>query len=201
LQEASSGVIVDDKKQVAMRVLVVDDEADIRELIRTVAAMKGYETLEAENGLQALEIAQQFACDLIITDHEMPGMKGLELIARLTSESYPALYLLVSGFNVSGQQAAGIRTLAKPFTVNQLLRALEELTSEQTLPQLERACRAAKREWEEATAELDRVIGEVPSDIPHPDGSLIIEKAGQKQTAAYEKYLAAHRKFIAALKK
>jgi YesN/AraC family two-component response regulator len=184
-----------------MRVLIVDDEASVRGLIRTVAAMKGYETLEAEDGLQALEIARRFACDLIITDQEMPGLKGLELIARLTSENYPALYLLVSGFNVSGPQAAGIPTLAKPFTVNHLLSTLEKLTREQTLPNLERAWRAAKREWEEAKAEMDQIIGEVPSSIPHPDGSLIIQKAGQKQKAAYEKYLAAHRKFIAALKK
>lgn len=113
-----------------MRVLIVDDKAGIRGLIRTVAAMKGYEILEAADGLQALEIAQRFACDLIITDHEMPGMKGLELIERLTSEGYPALYLLVSGFNVSIPQAAGIPTLAKPFTVNQLLRTLEKLTSD-----------------------------------------------------------------------
>jgi YesN/AraC family two-component response regulator len=181
-------------------VLVVDDEAGVRELIRTVAAMKGYETLEAENGLQALEIARQSPCDLIITDQEMPFMKGLELIARLTSEGYPTRYLLVSGFSVEGPQAAGIPVLAKPFTVNQLLRTLEKLTIE-TLPELEQAWRAAKREWEEAMAEMDRVIGGVPSGIPQPDSSLIIQKAGEKQKAAYEKYLAAHRKFIAALKK
>jgi CheY-like chemotaxis protein len=183
-----------------MRVLVADDEASIRELIRTVAAMKGYETLEAENGLQALETARRFACDLVITDQEMPCMKGLELIARLTSEGYPARYLLVSGFSVKGPQAAGIPVLAKPFTVNQLLRTLEKLTGEQTLPELEQAWRAAKRECEEAMSEMDRLIGEVPSNIPGPDSSLIIQKAGQKQQAAYEKYLAAHRKFIAALK-
>lgn len=180
-----------------MRVLVVDDEAAIRELIRTVAAMKGYETLEAENGLQALEIAQRFACDLIITDQEMPGMKGLELMARLTSEGYPARYLLISGFSVSGPQAAGIPVLTKPFTVNQLLKTLEKLGSEQTIPLLEQEWRAAKREWEEAMAELDRVIGEVPNG----DGSLILQKAGEKSKAAYEKYLAAHRKFISALKR
>jgi two-component system, response regulator, stage 0 sporulation protein F len=183
-----------------MRVLVVDDEDGIRELLRTVAAMNGYETLEAENGLQALEIAHRFECDLIITDQEMPCMKGLELIARLTSEGYPARYLLVSGFSIKGPQAAGIPVLAKPFTVNQLLRALEKLTSE-PLPELEQAWRAAKREWEEAMSEMDRLIGEVPGDIPGPDSSPIIQKAAQKLNVAYEKYLAAHRKFIAAVKK
>jgi two-component system, chemotaxis family, chemotaxis protein CheY len=193
-------VIVDDKKPV-MRVLIVDDKASIRGLIRTVAAMKGYETLEAEDGLEALEIARRFGCDLIITDQEMPRMKGLELIERLTSEGYPALYLLVSGFNISDPQAAGIPTLAKPFTVNDLLRTLEKLTREQTIPELERAWRAAKRKWEEAIAEMDQLTREVPSNISHLDGSPILEKAEQKQKAAYEKYLAAHRKFIAALKK
>jgi YesN/AraC family two-component response regulator len=183
-----------------MRVLVVDDEAGIRELIRTVVAMKGYETLEAENGLQALEIARRFACDLVITDQEMPCMKGLELIARLTSEGYPASYLLVSGFSVKGPQAAGIPVLAKPFTVNQLLRTLEKLTSEQTLAELEQAWRAAKSECEEAMSEMDRLIKEAPNNNSGADSSLIIQKAGQKHRAAYEKYLAAHQKFLAALK-
>jgi YesN/AraC family two-component response regulator len=184
-----------------MRVLVVDDEAGIRELIRTVVAMRGHDTLEAENGLQALEIARRFACDLVITDQEMPCMKGLELIARLTSEGYRARYLLVSGFSLKGPQAVGIPVLAKPFTVNQLLHTLEKLTSEQTIPELEQAWRVAKQEWEETVAEIDRLIREMPNGIPQPDSSLIIQKAQQKQTAAYEKYLAAHRKFIAALKK
>jgi DNA-binding NtrC family response regulator len=129
-----------------MRVLVVDDEADIRQLIRTVVAMKGYETLEAEDGLQALEMARQLTCDLIITDQEMPGMKGLELIARLKSEGHPARYLVVSGHDISGPQAAGLPIIVKPFTVDQLLSILEKLTSEKTLSEPERESRAAKRE-------------------------------------------------------
>jgi hypothetical protein len=48
---------------------------------------------------------------------------------------------------------------------------------------------------------MDQLTRAVPSNTPHLDGSLILEKAEQKQKAAYEKYLAAHRKFIAALKK
>jgi YesN/AraC family two-component response regulator len=81
-----------------VRVLIVDDEAGIRELICSVLAMKGYETLEAKNGLQALELARQCPCDLIITDQVMPGMNGLELIEQLSAERYPARYLLISGY-------------------------------------------------------------------------------------------------------
>jgi YesN/AraC family two-component response regulator len=126
----------DDKKGGSvLRVLIVDDEAAIRELVRSVATMKGYEALEAESGLQGLEIAHRFTCDLIITDQEMPGMKGVELIARLTSERYPARCLIVSGFGVSGPLPTGLRVLAKPFTVTQLLEVLEELISNRTVPE------------------------------------------------------------------
>jgi two-component system, OmpR family, response regulator len=92
------------EKRAVVRGLVVDDEAGIRELIRTVAAMKGYETLEAETGQQALEIAHRFACDLIITDQEMPCMKGLELIARLTFGGLPGP--LSAGFRLQRRRSA-----------------------------------------------------------------------------------------------
>ena len=50
-----------------MRVLVVDDESCIRELIRGTRALKGYEVIEAKNGLEALESARLSPCDLVIT--------------------------------------------------------------------------------------------------------------------------------------
>jgi DNA-binding response OmpR family regulator len=182
-----------------MRVLIVDDEAGIRELICRVLAMKGYETLEAENGLQALELARLVPCDLVITDQVMAGMNGREMIERLSAEGYPARYLLISGFGIEDKDR-GLRFLAKPFTVTELLAVLEKLTNQPTLPELERAWRDAKKNWEKAIAEMDRVMLEVPGEIPHPDGMLLIEQAGQRRRTAFEKYIEALREYRTALK-
>jgi two-component system, cell cycle sensor histidine kinase and response regulator CckA len=115
-----------------MRVLVADDESGIRRVIRSVLAMEGYEALDAKDGLEALELARQFPCDLLITDLIMPGMDGVELIARLTAEQYPARYLLISGYGLKNGEAAGVPFLAKPFTVRQLVEAVNGLLASAT---------------------------------------------------------------------
>jgi YesN/AraC family two-component response regulator len=183
-----------------VRVLIVDDEAGIRELICNVLAMKGYETLEARNGLEALELARQIPCDLVITDQVMPGMNGLELIARLSAERYPAHYLLISGYGLLDEENPGLPFLAKPFTMKQLVEILEKVARQPTLPELERAWRMAKTDWEEAIAEMKGVM-EVPDEIPHPDGMLRLEQAGQRRRTAFEKYIQALRKYKVALKR
>ena len=89
--------------------------------------MQGHEALEAKSGLEALNVARQFSCDLLITDLIMPGMDGLQLIARLTAERYPARYLLISGYGLKNGEANGLPFLAKPFTRRQLVEAVEGL--------------------------------------------------------------------------
>jgi YesN/AraC family two-component response regulator len=183
-----------------VRVLIVDDEAGIRELICNVLAKKGYETLEAENGLQALELARLCPCDLVITDQVMPGMNGLELIERLRAERYPARYLLISGFGCEGEEKRGLPFLAKPFTMAELVEILEKVAKRPTIPELEQAWREAKKDWEEAIGEMEGVMMEVPGEIPHPDGMLLLEQSGQKRRTAFEKYIGALRKYKKALK-
>jgi YesN/AraC family two-component response regulator len=183
-----------------VKVLIVDDEAAIRELICSVLTMKGHETLEARDGLEALELARRCPCDLVITDQVMPGLNGLELIERLSAERYPARYLLISGFGFEDEEERGLPFLAKPFTVTQLVEILEKVASLPTLPELERAWRQAKQDWEEAIGEMEGVMMVVPGEIPHPDGMLLLEQAGQRRRTAFEKYIGALRKYKQALK-
>ena len=65
------------------RVLVVDDEDDLRFLARTMLERAGHEVLTAANGRQALEVIGQEAVDLVVVDIQMPVMDGSELIAEL----------------------------------------------------------------------------------------------------------------------
>ena len=60
-----------------MRLLIVDDEKLIRDVIKTYAETENYETVEAENGLEALDIIQNEKIDLIILDIMMPKMDGM----------------------------------------------------------------------------------------------------------------------------
>jgi CheY-like chemotaxis protein len=62
------------------RILVVDDEPSIRQLLRTVLEGSGYEVMEAGNGAEAYPIAGVASIDLLVTDIVMPDKEGIELI-------------------------------------------------------------------------------------------------------------------------
>jgi PAS domain S-box-containing protein len=112
-------------------ILLVEDEAAVRELIRRALAAHGYTVLEAPDGGAALRLvgAHQRPIDLLLTDVVMPGLAGPDL-ARLVSGMQPATRVLyVSGYVPSAGDPAALDPslyLAKPFTTEALLRKVRE---------------------------------------------------------------------------
>ena len=84
-------------------ILLVDDSMPIRKLIALQLKSKGYEIVQAINGIEALEILASRRVDLIITDLNMPKMDGLELIGQLKKdtdlENIPVIILSSEGEN------------------------------------------------------------------------------------------------------
>ena len=79
------------------RLLVVDDDVAIREIISAMLSEQGYEIVTAEDGRQALELLPQFRPHLVVTDLRMPRMSGDELV-RIMHQRFPQLpVILVSG--------------------------------------------------------------------------------------------------------
>jgi CheY-like chemotaxis protein len=185
-----------------MRALVVDDDAVVRGLVCRILTTAGHEVIEAQDGFAALELAGQHQCDVVITDFVMPGMNGRELVARLKSRGYSAVYLLISGA-LEEQGFSELPFLAKPFTPAQLLGAIEKLSAEgpQSGEDLEKQVRQAKAQWLAAMAELDAIVAEMPSGIPYPDSSLRIQKAGERRAAAFDKYRTAWELYQEALRR
>lgn len=118
----------------ARLVLVVDDEPGVRELVCRTLRGHGYQTLEASDGGQALELleAGQETVDLIVTDVVMPGMDGRELGRRL-EQSRPTLPILyISAYDVNdifrrGSPHSSATFLQKPFTPGDLIGSVEQL--------------------------------------------------------------------------
>jgi two-component system chemotaxis response regulator CheY len=84
------------------RVLVVDDEADVRRIVRMTLEKAGYDVLEAEDGKKAIEVLNtgenRLMLDVIITDIRMPAINGVEAIAYFQKE-YPRVSVIVlTGF-------------------------------------------------------------------------------------------------------
>ncbi|KPK75943.1 MAG: hypothetical protein AMJ79_09060 [Phycisphaerae bacterium SM23_30] len=116
------------------KVLVVDDEVHILHVVSLKLRNAGYQVITAQDGREALELAQVEAPDLIITDYQMPYLSGLELCQKLqrlpATRQIPALMLTARGFALDAQamDAAGITLcLHKPFSPREILQAVDEI--------------------------------------------------------------------------
>jgi CheY-like chemotaxis protein len=118
------------------RILVVDDDASIRDSIKLVLETVGIETISAENGERALEAFSHTGCDGAIIDLMMPGMSGLETVCALREKSPELPIVVVSGSLTRGvampemlrmaTELKGVTGLAKPFKLAELLQAVRE---------------------------------------------------------------------------
>lgn len=112
-------------------VLIVDDEPPVRELMRAMVAQDGYAILTAKNANEALQLAEANRIDLLITDVDMPGMTGPELILALTARGLIERSLLVTGdltaINQGDEWHCSVPFLAKPFNSRQLREMIRSL--------------------------------------------------------------------------
>jgi CheY-like chemotaxis protein len=118
-------------------ILVVEDEAGIRALVRKILRRQGYEVLEAANGQDALALCRDHGprVELLITDVLMPQMGGPELVERLKTQGHEMKVLYVSGYTddtsiYSGELPPGTAFLQKPFTLGSLLDKVKEVLAE-----------------------------------------------------------------------
>ncbi len=116
----------------ARRIMVVDDDADVRDLICSMLEEFGFEHVAAPDGAQALAQAQGRRPDLVITDVVMPGLDGFELLQALRriAPGLPSVVMSGGGRIPAGRQLACARSLGaqallrKPFTKAELMGAV-----------------------------------------------------------------------------
>jgi signal transduction histidine kinase/CheY-like chemotaxis protein len=118
-------------------ILVVEDEAGVRELAAEFLRASGYSVLEARDGLEALEIAKRYTgpIHMILSDMVMPRMSGAELAARAAAIQPGARIVLMSGYsehssNHQNQQNARYPILQKPFSLSSLVGKVHEVLAE-----------------------------------------------------------------------
>lgn len=112
------------------RVLLVDDEEIILNLVRRALTRSGYEVEIARDGEEAWTLLQQTRYDLLLTDNQMPNVTGIELLQRIMESKSTIPCVLVSGkldFLTPAELAliSHVTLLAKPFTPVQLTQAME----------------------------------------------------------------------------
>ena len=111
-------------------VLVVDDDAVLRRVVRAVLEADGFRVLEAHNGQQGLELAAREQPRVVILDVMMPGLDGVEVCRRLDHGATKVLMLTALGdvtTEVASLEAGARGYLTKPFSSMELLDRVEEL--------------------------------------------------------------------------
>lgn len=123
------------------RVLVIDDNTDLRELIGSALSHAGYAVTLARDGNKAVQAQRSQAADLAITDIFMPDQDGIETILQFKKEFPATPIIAMSGGTKYATRGSGVdylstarkfgadRLLHKPFDINELLEAVAEMLS------------------------------------------------------------------------
>jgi CheY-like chemotaxis protein len=127
------------------KIIVIDDEEDIRTVLKQVLERAGYDVAVAESGREGLEMLQKEGADLVITDVIMPGMDGVALTREIREKFRDTRILVISGggnvaprsyepgaisttaFLSSAKNAGADKTMTKPFDRKDLMRIITEL--------------------------------------------------------------------------
>jgi CheY-like chemotaxis protein len=114
-------------------IVIAEDDRDIAELLKTVLTNAGHAVQTAPNGAAALEMIERTVPDLVILDHHMPGMSGLEVAGRLRAEEGTAtipMIMLSAATPAAARQLFDV-TITKPVRPKHLLEAATELLEAQ----------------------------------------------------------------------
>jgi len=106
---------------------VVDDEPDLRYLLRRIFERAGHEVVDAGHGAAALECARASPPDLVVTDMMMPVMDGAELIRRLRADPATARIPILAATGDAHLAGGADAVLSKPWKARQLLAAATAL--------------------------------------------------------------------------
>ena len=116
------------------KVLVVDDEFHIVQVVSIKLKNNGFDVVTAENGSDGYELASETLPDIIVSDYQMPIMSGVEMIQKLRQNPetahIPVIMLTARGFAIEDDQKEQLKVsacLSKPFSPREVLQTIEDV--------------------------------------------------------------------------
>ncbi|HJV17063.1 MAG TPA: response regulator [Bacillales bacterium] len=112
------------------KILIVDDQFGIRILLNEVFQKEGYETYQAANGLQALDIVKKHGPDLVLLDMKIPGMDGIEILKRMKVIDPDIRVIIMTAYGEldtiqEAKELGAIMHFAKPFDIDDIRSAVK----------------------------------------------------------------------------
>jgi two-component system response regulator AtoC len=128
------------------RVLVVDDEENLRLVLKTLLKRHGYEVETASTGEEALGLVDSFGPDVVLTDVRMPKMGGLDLLATLKAKGNDATVIVMSAYGnmdlaIEAMKTGAYDYVQKPFKPDEIVLALRKAEERESLRRENRALR------------------------------------------------------------
>ncbi|MCA1946187.1 MAG: response regulator [Desulfovibrio sp.] len=168
------------------RVLIVDDEAPIREVLSLSVADLGYDVQTAAHGEAALAACETFSPAIVLTDIKMPGMDGIELLKRLKAAWPDVEVIMVSGHGdmelaIKSLQLEAMDFITKPVRDELLMNALKRASEKITM----------RRQLREHTQNLERIVKEKSARLVELERQLAVGQVVEGLSSAMRSLAAA----------
>ena len=113
------------------KILIVDDQFGIRILLNEVFQKEGYQTFQAANGIQALDIVTKHSPDLVLLDMKIPGMDGIEILKRMKVIDPDIRVIIMTAYGEldmiqEAKDLGAITHFAKPFDIDDIRAAVKK---------------------------------------------------------------------------
>ncbi|MDF2788109.1 two-component system response regulator (stage 0 sporulation protein F) [Bacillus niacini] len=119
------------------KILIVDDQFGIRILLNEVFSKEGYQTFQAANGIQALDIVTKHDPDLVLLDMKIPGMDGIEILKRMKVIDPDIRVIIMTAYGEldmiqEARNLGAITHFAKPFDIDDIRAAVRKHIPQKT---------------------------------------------------------------------
>jgi diguanylate cyclase (GGDEF)-like protein len=194
--EASQSDMADGNTSVRPRLLIVDDISDNRTILTRRFQRRGFDVVEAECGLTAIELIDRESFDLVLLDVMMPGMDGIETLRRIRSRNSPSALpvIMVTANSESGNIVDALELGANDYVTKPVdfAVALARVNTQISRKRAEEQVALANEELRKVNEDLECRVEERTSRLIDANQRLKVEIADREESQARSQYLAHH---------
>ena len=194
--EVNQSDVVDDNTSVRPRLLIVDDISDNRTVLTRRFQRRGFDVVEAECGLTAIELIDKESFDLVLLDVMMPGMDGIETLKRIRSQNSASALpvIMVTAKSESTNIVDALELGANDYVTKPVdfAVALARVNTQISRKRAEEQVTLVNVELRRANEDLERRVEERTSRLIDANQRLKVEIADREESQARSQYLAYH---------